>query len=39
VTYWVGGVLDADGVLAEQNESNNATYRKRRSGPQPSLTW
>ncbi len=25
-TYWVGGILDADSALTEQNESNNATY-------------
>jgi hypothetical protein len=26
VTYWLGGVIDADGSLAEMTESNNATY-------------
>jgi hypothetical protein len=26
VTYWLGGVIDADSSLAEMTESNNATY-------------
>jgi|RhiMetdeSRZDD1v2_1073273.scaffolds.fasta_scaffold166524_4 hypothetical protein len=26
VTYWLGGVIDADGSLGEMTESNNATY-------------
>lgn len=25
-SYWVGAILDADGVLAEANEGNNAVY-------------
>lgn len=25
-TYWIGGILDADLAVTEQNESNNATY-------------